>query len=133
VAIGIYKSNQGRYVRTMTGIGLALVDLAIAYTLWKILSGHLPDAVYKPYLAYAIPALFFAIATAVGYYYMNRPGAVDFFIATESEMKKVSWSNKAELMGATMVVIGTVFVMAFIMWLADTLVILGYTKVFHLW
>ena len=133
MAIGIYKSNQGRYVRTMTGIGLALVDLAVAYFIWKLLYGHLPDGVYKQYVAYAVPALFFAAVAAIEYYYMNRPGAVDFFIATESEMKKVSWSSRAELMGSTIVVIGTVVVMAFIMWAADSLVIMTYTKVFHLW
>jgi preprotein translocase subunit SecE len=117
----------------MTGIGLALVDLAVAYFIWKVLSGHLPEAAYKPYVAYAVPTLFFAAVAAIEYYYMNRPGAVDFFIATESEMKKVSWSSRSELLGSTMVVIGTVVVMAFIMWVADSVVIMTYTKVFHLW
>lgn len=43
----------------------------------------------------------------------SRPGAVDFLIATDYEMKKVNWSTFREIRGSTIVVIGAcVFISA---------------------
>jgi preprotein translocase SecE subunit len=51
-----------------------------------------------------------------GYLVMNRPDIVDFFIATEGEMRKVNWPSKQELIGATWLVIcGTIFMAVGIM------------------
>ena len=50
---------------------------------------------------------------------MNKPTSVDFLIATDSEMKKVNWTTKKELMGSTKVVIGFVFVMAIVLFMYD--------------
>ncbi len=50
---------------------------------------------------------------------MNKPTSVDFLIATDSEMKKVNWTTKKELMGSTKVVIGFVFVMALVLFFYD--------------
>ena len=114
------KPNQGRYVRGGTAIGVGLVDLALAYYLWLMLERHVPGSLsVKVYLMYALPAAFFLGVGAAAAYFMNRPGAVDFLIATESEMKKVSWSNKAELFGSTFVVIMTVLLMAVFIFIAD--------------
>jgi len=55
-------------------------------------------------------------------YYLNKPKAADFLIATESEMKKVSWSNKAELVGSTIVVVVTVFLLAVFIFVMDLFV-----------
>ena len=47
------------------------------------------------------------------FWIMNKPRVVDFLIATESEMRKVNWPNKKELVGSTWVVIcGTAFLAA---------------------
>ncbi|MCD6378651.1 MAG: preprotein translocase subunit SecE [Planctomycetes bacterium] len=46
------------------------------------------------------------------YKIVNWPRSADFLIATEGEMKKVSWSSKKELIGATKVVIITTFLLA---------------------
>jgi preprotein translocase SecE subunit len=48
-------------------------------------------------------------------------------------MKKVSWSNRAELMGSTTVVIATVFLLAAIIWAVDTLFVFLLTKGLGLW
>jgi preprotein translocase SecE subunit len=45
---------------------------------------------------------------------------VDFFIATEGEMKKVNWSTRKEVWGATRVVIVTVMALAIILCIVDT-------------
>jgi len=50
---------------------------------------------------------------------INRPGSADFLIATESEMKKVSWSKKDEVIGSTKVVIVSTLIMAALLFLVD--------------
>jgi len=119
VALMIYKQRQGRYVRSLTGVGLGLVDLALCYVVYQKLATYLPGSAYTPYLVYAIPAVVFAALGVVAFFYMNTPRAGDFLIATESEMKKVSWSSRAELIGSTAVVIGTVFSLALFIFMAD--------------
>ena len=43
---------------------------------------------------------------------MNKPANVDFLIATDSEMKKVNWTSRKELIGSTKVVILFMFLIA---------------------
>ena len=59
------------------------------------------------------------------YYYVGvKPKTVDFLIATDSEMKKVNWTSKADLIGSTKVVIGFMFMIAFLLFALD--VVFGY-------
>jgi preprotein translocase SecE subunit len=55
---------------------------------------------------------------------MNKPTSVDFLIATDSEMKKVNWTSRKELIGSTKVVIIFMFLIAFILFGID--IIFGY-------
>jgi preprotein translocase subunit SecE len=132
VALELYKSGQGRYVRVGTYIGTVLVNLVLCWYLWSKLNNYLPSAkedepvtfvqAIKTYLEYGIPFLLFAGMVIVEWIYLNKPVAVDFLIATESEMKKVSWSSRAELFGSTLVVIVTVFVLAVMIFTVDFLI-----------
>ena len=123
MAFQIHKSGQGRYVRVGTAIAAALVSLVVCYYTWGVLSRHVSDGfAYKVYVVYAVPAVLFAVLAVGTAYYLNKPKTADFFIATESEMKKVSWSSKAELVGSTIVVIVTVFLLAVFIFVADLFV-----------
>jgi preprotein translocase subunit SecE len=134
VAIQIYKSGQGRYVRVGTAIGMALVVLMLAYYAMVVMGRHLPTAeTWSVYVQFGVPALLAVALVLVAAWLLNKPSFVDFLIATESEMKKVSWSSRAELLGSTAVVIVTVFLMAFIIWLVDMGFLAFLTKVLHLW
>jgi preprotein translocase SecE subunit len=55
---------------------------------------------------------------------MNKPSNVDFLVATDSEMKKVNWTSRKDLFGATRVVILFMFLIAGILLLID--IIFGY-------
>jgi preprotein translocase subunit SecE len=55
---------------------------------------------------------------------MNRPTNADFLIATDSEMKKVNWTSRKDLIGSTRVVIAFMFLIAFFLFAVD--VIFGY-------
>jgi len=129
VALAIYKQQQGRTLRSATGVALGLVDMVLCYVTYEKLAAYLPDGAYKDYLVYGIPAVLFTVLGIVAFYYMNTPRLADFLIATENEMKKVSWSSRAELIGSTIVVIGTVLVLALVIWGADMFITWAYKSV----
>ncbi len=111
--IEIYKKNQGRYTRGVTFLAVVGIALAGAYVLSEQL------AAMSAYLQYGIPVLVVAAISAATFWFVNRPRSADFLIATEGEMKKVSWSSKKEIFGSTKVVIVTAFIMAAILFGAD--------------
>jgi preprotein translocase subunit SecE len=134
VAIQIYKNGQGRFVRIGTAVSVVLVDLILARYLYVMLNRELAvDPSVKTYLEYGIPALLFAGLALLAALLLNKPSFVDFLIATESEMKKVSWSSRAELLGSTAVVIGTVFLLALIIYVVDWVFVGMLTSLLHLW
>jgi preprotein translocase subunit SecE len=123
-------------VRLGTAGAAGLVALVLAYYLYTLLAAHLPaaeDFRYRPFVLYGAPAVLFAALALVVARYLNDARAADFLIATESEMKKVSWSSKAELIGSTMVVIVTVVLLALFIYAADTTVIVTLERVLGLW
>ncbi len=111
--IEIYKKNQGRYTRGVTFLAVVGIALAGAYVLSEQL------AAMSAYLQYGIPVLVAAAIATATFWFVNRPRSADFLIATEGEMKKVSWSSKKEIIGSTKVVIVTAFIMAAILFGAD--------------
>ncbi|MBV8781197.1 MAG: preprotein translocase subunit SecE [Phycisphaerae bacterium] len=70
---------------------------------------------------YAICAAFLAGFALLVFYLINRPNNADFLIATDSEMKKVNWTSREELIGSTKVVIGFMFLIAFMLFGLDVL------------
>ena len=64
------------------------------------------------------------IASVIGlallfWWLMNRPRNADFLIATDSEMKKVQWGTRQELIGSTRVVILFIAVIVLALFLID--------------
>ena len=56
----------------------------------------------------------------LGYYLIgSKRGTVDFFIATEGEMKKVNWSTRKELQRSTWAVIALTMLIAFYCFVLD--------------
>ncbi len=125
MALRIYKRGQGKYTRSATFAVGALISALVGYEVWKQLDGsdlsywkasELPAGLY---LVYGIPLVVFAGIVAAVYLAVNRPRSADFMIATEGEMKKVSWSSKREIIGGTKVVITTTFILAMMLWVVD--------------
>jgi len=110
-------------VRLGTAGAAGAVALVICYYVRTLLAQYVPKAFeYKIYVEYAVPAILFAAAGLLVAKYLNVPRVADFLIATESEMKKVSWSSKAEVLGSTMVVIVTVILLAVFIFVVDLFV-----------
>jgi preprotein translocase subunit SecE len=54
---------------------------------------------------------------------------LEFIRDTRKELKNVSWPGRREVTGTTLVVIATVFFFGFFLWVVDTLVYTGLTRV----
>jgi preprotein translocase SecE subunit len=125
----IYKKGQGYWTRMGTVAGVSLIGLLIANFLYSEFDGFSTKPwlsnllrithLQEPKGAYLLVVIFSLVYAAIAYHMMNKPKNVDFLIATDSEMKKVNWTTKKELMGSTKVVIWFMFVMASLLFLYD--------------
>lgn len=116
----IYKRGQGKWTRLCTFIGVMVIGLVGAAILPEKIMALWPSS-YVVYMAYGIPTVIVVGLAALMFWVVNRPTWADFMIATESEMKKVSWSSRKEVLGSTKVVIVTTFIMATVLFGVDVL------------
>jgi preprotein translocase subunit SecE len=117
----IYKSGQGYWTRMGTAGGAALILIATSVWLYQNLpvwSDYLRD--HRSVLIGALVGFIAAFAILV-HWTMNRPIAADFLIATDSEMKKVNWTTKADLIGSTKVVILFTLAVTLLLFVVDLL------------
>lgn len=111
---GLYKPNQGRVVRQVTFLTIALLACLVAWEVKRsaLLSG-MGVAGYLVMFALA------AVMVWVAYRVVNYSVFADFLIAVEAEMNKVSWPTRRELWGASLVVMFVIFSMAAFLFLFD--------------
>jgi preprotein translocase subunit SecE len=118
----IYKKGQGYWTRVGTVGGAVLIGVFTAYNVYAYVPTFLPDKILHPMALKIAGAI--AAAFAVGYAILcwrllNKPSNVDFLIATDSEMKKVNWTSRKELVGSTQIVIIFMFLIAFFLFAVD--------------
>jgi preprotein translocase subunit SecE len=110
-----YKPLQGRRARLGTTIGLgAVVGLGLVQLYFT-----LDEATQLTRIA--VPLVAGAILGWLIYRILEFPPFVEFLIATEAEMNKVSWTSRDELKRATIVVLVTVAIMALFLFGVDFL------------
>jgi preprotein translocase subunit SecE len=102
----LYKQKQGWYARLYTAIGLGIIVALGIYRLFDTLSGS------PPATKLGVPALVGLVFGWIIFRIVQYPPFVDFLIATEAEMKKVSWTSQDDLYRATTVVLVTVVLMS---------------------
>jgi preprotein translocase SecE subunit len=117
----IYKKGQGYWTRMGTAVGALLLGVLVTAELWRKLQGHFKvtnpaNADKISLIASAAFALIYALFT---WRLINKPRNVDFLIATDSEMKKVNWTSRRELIGSTKVVILFMFAIALFLFVLD--------------
>ena len=122
-AFDIYKRGQGKYTRLGTFIGIVAVGLIGAVYLSQRIGAYTSNA----FVRFGVPVVLVGALAGLMFWVVNRPSSADFMIATESEMKKVSWSSRKEVVGSTKVVIVTTFILAIILFGVDFL----FTLIFH--
>lgn len=116
----LYKPGQGYWTRMGTAAGCLL------------LLGYTAQFMYSQLRAYSVNyttsgivvGVFSAAMAVLLWWLLNKPTIVDFFIATESEMKKVNWTSRKDLIGSTKVVIFFMFLISAILFVVD--IIFGY-------
>jgi preprotein translocase SecE subunit len=117
----IRKKGQGYWTRMLTAVGAALL---IALSAQFIYQSVLGSAGASRNVRIGVTAGFAAAASAFAWWLMNRPQSVEFLIATDSEMKKVNWTSREDLIGSTKVVILFMFMIAFFLFFID--LVFGY-------
>ena len=111
----IYKRGQGRHVRIITFVTAMVIVVAGAV----VLSDKLEVWTGMPMVQFGVPSLLVVLIGLLVFRWVNRQKSADFLIATEGEMKKVSWSSRKEIVGSTKVVIVTAFIMAALLFGVD--------------
>ncbi len=117
----IYKSGQGYWTRMGTVGGAALIILLVGNFLYTylptwfdVLGNHMS------WLLGIVAASVIGLGLLV-FWLMNKPTNADFLIATDSEMKKVNWTSRQELIGSTKVVIFFVVFITLLLFAIDIL------------
>jgi len=118
----IYKKGQGYWTRMGTVIGAVIIGVFMAYNLYAQLPPLLPNRLSHAATLKigAIVAGVFVIGYVIFCWWMlNKPSNADFLIATDSEMKKVNWTSRRELVGSTKIVIAFMFLVAIFLFGVD--------------
>ena len=127
----IYKKGQGKWTRLGTVFVAGLLGILTAYNLYHYILPYLPASVSSDrktlQILLAVCVGFLALFALLTFWITNKPGNVDFLIATDSEMKKVNWTTKGELMGSTRVVVLFLFFIAIFLSVVD----LVFYELFH--
>ena len=111
----IYKRGQGKYTRLCSAFGAAIIVGLGCLQLYKKLDGTDLGLWVKT----MVPAALFVVLGLLIFWLVNKPSIVDFMVASEGEMKKVSWSSRAEIAVSTFIVIMVVIIMAVLLGFTD--------------
>jgi len=127
----IYKKGQGYWTRMGTALAAGLIAVLFAQFVYNQMHSTILQRLPNGELKYIPASICAGVAGAIlliflffSWRFMNKPTSVDFLIATDSEMKKVNWTTRKELIGSTKVVIFFVVLISLILFLLD--VIFGY-------
>jgi len=121
----LYKPGQGIHVRWGTAAGLGLMTIAFGNFLYDQL------AVFNNFAVKTLVpvGLMVVVGLLIFRFLAQSRKVVDFLIATEGEMKKVNWSTRREVLGATRVVIFTVFSLSLLLFAADVLFVIFFSGI----
>ena len=125
----IYKRGQGKWLRWGTVAALAGVALMGAWWLWfkeihVAQLGTLPNGTLWKILVLTVWLLLWTLGT---FRFVSSAKWGEFLIMTESEMRKVSWPSRREVINSTKVVILLTFGLGALLWLVD----IGFIKLFQ--
>jgi preprotein translocase SecE subunit len=117
----VYKPGQGYWTRMGTIASVLLVMILLGRLVYATLDDNLgpPNGPLSTLWIAGIVAVLGVVVGLLLWRYLNKPNVVDFMIATESEMKKVNWTSKKDLIGSTKVVIIFMFLIAAVLFLID--------------
>jgi preprotein translocase subunit SecE len=119
----IYKKGQGKWVRWGT-VGALSLATAIG-AIWLVTE---PYMVNQADLVKAAAACVWVLLCAwLTFWMVNSPKMAEFLIMTESEMRKVTWPARKDVVNSTKVIILITLILGVMLWLVD----LGFVELFH--
>lgn len=124
----IYKSGQGYNTRMWSGVGALTILVAGCFVLYRELA-----VVENIWIQAMVPVALCSAGGLLLYWMMNLPKIADFLIASEGEVKKVSWSSRSELVASTTIVLVVVILLATLIMITDYIFGLLFTQVFKLY
>ena len=115
-----YKRDQGKTTRVGTFVGVGAVIAWGAKFVYDRLSVYQGDEAWRLMITTGIPIAFAVGLGAITWWIVfGHRTTGDFMIATEGEMKKVSWSSRSEVIGSTKVVIMFTVLLAVLLFVID--------------
>ena len=121
----MYKRQQGRVTRQVT---FAAVSLALGLGVWRLAQvlplwlGGDASSLFDDELGlvrFLVPGLLMAAGIWLAFRIVQTPAVADFLIAVETEMTKVSWPSRDEVMRSSIVIIFLIFILAGILAVYD--------------
>lgn len=117
-SLRMYKQNQGRVVRQVTAIAIAL---SLAAAAWRFRATFLAGDDINSSIRLGIPALLFILGAWFAYRVVNWPTFANFLIQVEAEMDKVTWATWEYLKRATGIVLITMLLLGTYLFVWDIL------------
>jgi preprotein translocase subunit SecE len=111
----VYKRGQGKYTRLCSAFGAAIIVGLGCLELYK----QLDATDLGLWVKTMVPAVLFVALCLLIFWLVNKPSIVDFMVAAEGEMKKVSWSSRKEIAVSTFIVIMVVIIFAVLFFVTD--------------
>lgn len=112
----LYKPGQGKILRWGTVGAMAL--LVLTGTFWLAMREF---AASTPIVQTIAGAVWTLIGAGITFWMVNSPKMAEFLIMTESEMRKVSWPTRKDVIAATKVVILCTLILGVLLWIVDLL------------
>jgi len=125
----IYKSGQGYWTRMLSAIGAAVLLLSGVAWFWTELDSAVTDPRYRATAQVVTTVVAILGGLLIGFYLLNKPRIAEFLIATESEMRKVNWPSRKELVKETWIVICGTFMFVAILFCIDILFTLIFKQI----
>lgn len=113
---GIYKPNQGRMVRQFTFFAIAILA---AFGCITLANGPLMQ--FSQAVKLGVPLAIWLFCCWIAFRAVNIPKFADFLVSVESELEKVTWPSRNEVVQATIVVLCTMFFLGLFLFLVDLL------------
>ncbi|MSR29202.1 MAG: preprotein translocase subunit SecE [Phycisphaerales bacterium] len=115
----MYKLGQGYWTRVLSATAGGVIAVLGGWWLHDIFE-TVDWGINPIYLSWGAGGLLVALCLPFVYLWTARSETtVDFLVATETEMKKVSWPTRREVSGSTIIVIAASAVIAIFCFLFD--------------